>query len=334
MKLMIRGAWRGDVAPTSEPEASGAIAAGAFRDRVTADGASGFPAAAGRYHLIVSYACPFAHRALLAWTLKGLRDIVGLSVVHPVWNTAEGWVFCDTPLSTPDGSGEGFTRLHQAYARSRPDYTGRVTVPVLWDRVLRRIVSNESLEILAMFNDAFDAVGADASVDLRPAALGPEIDALDRLLAAGLASGVYAVAGARTQAAYDAAIDRVFGTLDRLEARLADGRPFLHGARPTTSDVIAFTPLARFDAVYNPLFRVSRRRLLDYPRLSAWARRFHALPGVAETLRFDHILAHYHDGDWAVANRRGIVPALPEIDFRASIPCRDAARPGPTGESR
>ena len=332
MKLMIDGVWRGDVAPTPELEARRVIHAGAFRDRVTPDGTSGYPPEVGRYHLFASYACPFAHRALLGRALKGLQRVVGLSVLHPIWNTPKGWAFADTPLSTRDRSGEGFTHLHQAYARSRPGYTGKVTVPVLWDAKEHRIVSNESLEILAMFNDAFDGVGGDRSVDLEPAALRPAIEALNGTVAADLAGGVYEVGGARTQAGYDAAVARVFGVMDRLEARLADGRAFLHGARLTTSDVVAFTPLARFDAVYNPLFRASRRRLVDYPILSAWARRVHEVPGVAGTLRFDHILAHYHDGDWAVANRRGVVPAAPEVDFRDAPrePRRSAARDDPS----
>jgi putative glutathione S-transferase len=306
MKLMIDGVWRGDVAPTPELEAQRQIHAGQFRGAVVA------PAEPGRYHLFVSYACPFAHRAILGRALRGLEDAVGMSVLHPVWNTGAGWAFGDTPLSTPDLSGMGFTHLHQAYAASAPRYTGKVTVPVLWDRVARCIVSNESAEILRLLNDAFPR-----RLDLYPAPLGPEIEALDGEIADGLAKGVYAVGGARDQREYDAAMAWVFGTLDALEARFADGRPFLHGAAPTGSDVLAFTPLARFDAVYNPLFRASRRRLVDYHHLPRFAARFHALPGVAATLRMDHILAHYYDGDWGVAARRGIVPEPPARDFRA-----------------
>jgi putative glutathione S-transferase len=340
MKLMIDGVWRGDVEPTPELDAQRAIHAGLFRHRVVpapagVTAAAGtehgppFPAEAGRYHLFVSYACPFAHRTLLVRALKGLDGVIGLSVVHPVWNTPDGWVFGDTAFSTPDRSGAGFAHLHQAYAAARPDYTGKVTVPVLWDARTRRIVSNESADIMRMLNSAFDGVGGDRTVDLYPPALRPAIDALNAYIARDLAGGVYAVGGARTQAGYDAALSTLFACLDALEARLAgDGRAFLHGDRLTESDVIAFAPLVRFDAVYNPLFRASLRRLVDYPFLAAFVRRVYDLPRVAETVRFDHILMHYHDGDWGVAARRGIVPALPAVDFRAAaaaLPPRAAA---------
>jgi putative glutathione S-transferase len=318
MKLMIEGVWRGDVEPSLELSSQRQIRAGLFRGWVSADGPTGFPAEPGRYHLYVSYACPFAHRVILARMLKRLEPVIGMSVLHPIWNTPEGWVFGDGPLATTDGAGHGFTRLHQVYAAAEPAYTGKVTVPVLWDRRTRRIVSNESADILDMLSTAFDQVGGDRRVDLAPEALRSEIDSLNAQLSTWLARGVYAVGGARNQAAYDRAVSDLFGLLDRLEARLSDGRRFLHGEPLTTSDVIAFTPLVRFDAVYNPLFRASRKRLIDYPRLSAWTRRVYDLPGIAETVRFDHILAHYHDGDWGVSCRRGIVPALPDVDFRSA----------------
>lgn len=316
MKLMIDGVWRGDVEPTPELLAQRMIHVGHFRDRVTADGSSGFAAERGRYHLYVSYACPFSHRVILVHTLKKLSGIVGLSVVHPLWNTPDGWIFADTALSTPDLAGHGFQRLHEAYRASRSAYTGKVIVPVLWDQKSRRIVNNESLEIAAMLNHAFDGVGGDARVDLYPDALQPDIDALNMQTARALATGVYAVAAARDQAEYDRAVDELFDFLDERERDLADGRRFLLGTEPTLVDVLAFAPLVRFDAVYNPLFRASRKRLVDYPRLSAFVKRFHELPGVAETVRLDHILPHYYDGDWAVASRRGIVPEPPAVDWR------------------
>lgn len=313
MKLMIGGVWRGDVArPPPELEAQRAIHAGLFRGRIAADEAP----EPGRYHLYASYACPFAHRAILARALLGLEAAVGMSVLHPRWNKPEGWVFGDTPLSTPDLAGNGFTHLHQAYAATAPRYTGKVTVPVLWDRARDRIASNESAEILRVLNDVAAVSGQ--GPDLYPEPLRPAIAALDAEIAADLAAGAYAVGGARDQAGYDAAIARLFGFLDGLEARLSDGRRFLHSDAVTGSDVLAFTPLVRFDAVYNPLFRASLRRLVDYPCLAAFVRRVHDLPGVAATVRFDHILSHYHDGDWGVANRRGIVPVLPAVDFRSA----------------
>jgi glutathionyl-hydroquinone reductase len=318
MKLMINGTWRGDIDPAPELDAQRMIHAGAFRDRVTADGSSGFAAEAGRYHLYVSYACPFSHRVIMVRALKKLQAVVGLSVLHPLWDTPDGWIFGDTALSTPDGGGSGFIRLHEAYRASRFDYTGKILVPVLWDQKTRRIISNESLEIAEMLNDAFDEFGGDHKLDLYPAALRGEIDALNQRISRDLAKGVYAVAAARDQGEYDAAMAALFGFLDALEHRLSDRRRFLLGERVTLADVLAFVPLVRFDAVYHPLFRASRRRLVDYPRLSALMRRVHDLPGVAETVRFDHILMHYYDGDWAVATRRGIVPEPPAMDWRCA----------------
>jgi glutathionyl-hydroquinone reductase len=311
MKLMVNGTWRGDVTPTPELNAQRMIHAGRFRDRITTDGSSKFPAEAQRYHLYVSPACPFSHRVMVVRALRRLENIVGLSLLHPLWDTPDGWIFGDTALSTVDRAGNGFRCLHEAYGASSPDYTGKVTVPVLWDRHSHRIVSNESLEIAHMLNDAFDDIGGDDRVDLCPADLKSALNALNAQITKSLAVGVYSVAAARDQREYDAAIRELFDFLDDLDRQLADGRPFLLGDRPTLADVLAYSPLVRFDAVYNPLFRASRRRLTDYTHLPAQVRRIHNLPGVAETTRYDHILAHYYDGDWAVATRRGIVPELP-----------------------
>jgi putative glutathione S-transferase len=249
--------------------------------------------------------------------LKGLQTIVSLSILHPIWNTPAGWVFGDTPFSTRDGGGSGFTHLHHAYAASRPSYTGKVTVPVLWDSRTRQIVSNESLDILIMLNEAFDGVGGDARLDLYPQSLRGEIDVLNDRIARDLAGRVYAVAGATTQEQYDHENAALFAFLDDVERRLSDGRRFLLGEALTISDILAFTPLVRFDAVYNPLFRASLKRLVDYPRLATYVGHLYRLPGIAETVRFDHILMHSHDGDWGVANRRGIVPTVPQVDFRS-----------------
>ena len=307
---MIDGVWQGDVDPPPELDAQKMIHGGRFRDRITV-------AEPGRYHLFVSHACPFSHRVTLVHALKGLENRIGLSVVHPIWDTPEGWVFGETPLSTPDRSGSGFRRLHEAYRAARPDYTGKVTVPVLWDRQARRIVNNESLDIAVMLNDG---IGGDAQIDLYPAPLRPAIDALDARIGRALASGVYAVAGARDQAEYDAATSALFGFLDECETRLADDRRFLLGDRTTLADILLFTPLVRFDAVYNPLFRTGGRRLVDYPRLTGLVRRIHDLPRVAPTVRLDHILTHYYDGDWAVARRRGIVPNPPAASWLTDGP--------------
>lgn len=315
MKLMINGTWQGDVDPSPELDRLRMIHAGSFRDRITADATSEYRAEAGRYHLYVSPACPFSHRVIIVRALKRLESVVGLSILHPLWDTPDGWVFADTGSSTVDRAGNGFHRLHEAYRASRPDYTGKVTVPVLWDHRSRRIVSNKSLEIAQMLNDAFDGSGSDRRIDLSPAVLKSAMDNMNSRITRSLAVGVYAVADARHQQEYDAAMDELFGFLDDLDLQLCDGRRFLLGEQPTLADVLVYTPLVRFDAVYNPLFRASRKRLIDYPRLPALVRRIHDLPGVADTLRYDHILAHYYDGDWAVASRRGIVPELPTVNW-------------------
>lgn len=299
-KLMIDGVWRGDVAGEVCPEAE------TFRIGASAGAGPRRPAEPGRYHLFISYACPFAHRTMLVRALKALEHAIAVSVLHPRWNTTEGWIFADTEYSTRDLSGAGFTHLHQAYSASRPGYTGRVTVPVLWDTKTQRIASNDSRDIVALLDTTFDS-------DARP--LAPPQDDASRTLgdqiANNIAFGVYRIGGARDQTAYDMAANALFGQLDVLSDRLRDGRAFLHGATPTIDDIILFPPLVRFDAIYNPLFRASRKGIAEYPELSQWLRRFWALPGVAATVRFDHILRHYHDGDWGVANRRDIVPDLP-----------------------
>ena len=314
MKLMIDGVWRGDIDPTPELQRKRMIHAGQFREKIEA---GAFRAEAGRYHLYLSYACPFSHRVHVVWALKKLTAVIGVSIVHPLWDNGDGWTLGATDWSTADGGQNGFRFLHEAYRATDPAYTGKVTVPVLWDCSTKRIVNNESIEIATLLNAAPDEPGA-RQVDLYPYPLRREIDGLNEQIASRLAKGVYAVGQASDQDEYDAAVDSLFGFLDELEDRLGDGRPFLMGDEMTLSDVLAYTPLARFDAVYHPLMRASRKRLVDYERLASLARRIHDLPGVAAVTRFDHILKHYYDGDWAVATRRGIVPAEPQTDFRSA----------------
>jgi putative glutathione S-transferase len=225
--------------------------------------------------------------------LKALNEIVGVSVLHPLWDTSDGWVFGDTPMSTADGGGGGFLWLYEAYLAASPNYTGKVSVPVLWDKKTCTIVSNESLEIAHMLNDAFDGIGGDHSVDLCPSDLKQAMDELNPRIARSLAAGVYSVAGARNQWEYDEAMYELFGFLDDLDGQLRDGRRFLLGENPTLADVLVYATLARFDVVYNPLFRASRRRVIDYPHLPSLLRHVHELPRVAATLRYDHILTHY-----------------------------------------
>jgi putative glutathione S-transferase len=306
MGLLIDGEW--DAAAERLPLENGRFVRreSAFRRWVTADGSSGFKAEPGRYHLYVSYQCPWAHRAILFRRLKGLEEVVGLSVAIPD-GRAESWRFGDEyPGAMPD-SAEGFTRLHQAYTATRPDYTGIVSVPVLWDRRERVIVNNESAEIIRMLNGAFDAFTA-VRDDYHPAPLRDEIDRINDLVYRGVNNGVYRCGFAATQEAYDEACDLVFATLDELEARLGRQR-YLVGGRITEADWRLFISLLRFDPVYQPLFRCSVRPLASYHNLSNYMRELYQVPGVAETVRIDHIVRGYYS--IRRANPSGIIPKVP-----------------------
>ena len=289
-----------------------------FRSWVTADGApgpsgeGGFRAAPGRYHLYVSLSCPWAHRTFLFRKLKGLEGIVSASVSN--WdNLAEGWTFAPGPGVIPD-SVNGARYLHEVYTKARPTYTGRVTVPVLWDRERKHIVNNESSEIIRMFNSAFDGVGA-APGDYYPVELRPDIDLVNKRVYETLNNGVYRCGFATSQEAYDEAVVPLFETLDWMEERLAKRR-YLCGDRLTEADWRAFTTLVRFDSVYYSHFKCNLRRLADYPNLWAYTRDLYQHPGVAETVDFDHIKRHYY-GSQRRVNPTGIVPRGPILDFRA-----------------
>jgi len=289
-----------------------------FRSWVTADGApgpsgeGGFRAAPGRYHLYVSLSCPWAHRTFLFRKLKGLEGIVSASVSN--WdNLAEGWTFAPGPGVIPD-TVNGARYLHEVYTKAQPTYTGRVTVPVLWDRERKTIVNNESSEIIRMFNSAFDGVGA-APGDYYPVELRPEIDAVNKRVYETLNNGVYRCGFATSQEAYDEAVVPLFETLDWMEERLAKRR-YLCGDRLTEADWRAFTTLVRFDPVYYSHFKCNLRRLTDYPNLWAYTRDLYQHPGVAETVDFDHIKRHYY-GSQRRVNPTGIVPRGPILDFRA-----------------
>jgi putative glutathione S-transferase len=260
----------------------------------------------------VSLACPWAHRTVIFRRLKGLEKLVGLSVAH--WeNLADGWTFAPGPGVIPDPV-NGARYLHELYTKARPTYTGRVTVPVLWDREGNTIANNESAEIIRMFNSAFDGVGA-APGDYYPGPLRPEIDAVNARVYETLNNGVYRCGFAGSQEAYDEAVVPLFGTLDWMEARLATRR-YLCGDRPTEADWRAFTTLARFDLVYYGHFKCNLRRLADYPNLWAYTRDLYQHPGVAETVDLDHIKRHYY-GSQRRVNPTGIVPIGPVIDFSA-----------------
>ncbi|WP_058555794.1 glutathione S-transferase family protein [Thiohalocapsa sp. ML1] len=289
-----------------------------FRNWVTPDGSpgpsgdGGFRAEPGRYHLYVSYACPWAHRTLIVRALKGLEDLISVSVVHPVM-PPESWVFGDYPGATPDPV-HGYEKLHQLYAHAAPGFDGVVTVPVLYDKARDTIVNNESSEIIRMLNSAFDAFGR-ADLDLYPEALRTDIDAVNDLVYDNINNGVYRAGFATSQSAYEAAFDALFATLDELEARLATQR-YLVGGRITEADWRLFTTLVRFDAVYHGHFKCNLRRIVDYPSLWAYTRELYQMPGVAETVRMDHIKLHYYASHTAI-NPTGIVPKGPALDFLA-----------------
>ncbi|MDG9784697.1 glutathione S-transferase family protein [Metapseudomonas otitidis] len=273
-------------------------------------GTGGFKAEAGRYHLYVSLACPWAHRTLIVRRLKGLESLIGVSVVG--WLMREnGWTFDRARGSTGDALHD-LCFLHQLYTREDPTYSGRVTVPVLWDRQQGRIVSNESSEIIRMFNSAFDALTGN-TLDLYPAPLRADIDAWNERIYPAVNNGVYRAGFATTQAAYEEAVVRLFGELDTLEARLAESR-YLAGQHLTEADWRLFTTLVRFDAVYHGHFKCNLKRLADYPNLSGWLRELYQWPGIAETVDLTHIKGHYYASHQTI-NPTGIIPLGPELDL-------------------
>lgn len=312
MGLLVDGAWREQGASTNAADGAFVRADAAFRGRLTRDGSSGHPAEAGRYHLYVSLACPWASRTLIGRALKKLEGAIDVSVVHPHMG-AQGWTFEPYPGATGDRV-NGFSYLHQVYTLARPDYTGRVTVPVLFDTKTRTIVSNESSEILRMLNSEMDALG-DPSIDLYPEPLRPEIDAWNATIYPNLNNGVYRAGFAASQAAYEEAFDDVFRTLDRLEAHLREHR-YLVGGRITEADWRLFTTLVRFDPVYVTHFKCNLRRLVDYPSVWGYTRELYQVPRVAETVSFDHIKRHYFTSHDSISPRR-IIPKGPAIDFGA-----------------
>jgi putative glutathione S-transferase len=289
-----------------------------FRNWVTADGSpgptgrGGFAAEAGRYHLYVSLACPWASRTLIMRARKKLQSQITLSVTH--WLMGEqGWTFEPGEGVIPDPL-HHVTYLHELYTRADSHYTGKVTVPVLWDKREDTLVSNESADILRMFNSAFESVGADPT-DYYPERLRAEIDAINDRVYTTLNNGVYRAGFAKNQAAYEAAVRPLFETMDWLELRLSRSR-FLAGDQPTEADVRLFTTLIRFDAVYYLHFKCNVRRLVDYPNLFAYTRDLYQWPGVADTVSFAHIKQHYYLSHPNI-NPSRIVPVGPEIDWNA-----------------
>jgi len=288
-----------------------------FRNWVTPNGdagpsgGAGFAAEAGRYHLYVSYACPWAHRTLIFRELKALQAVISVSVVHPLM-PEESWVFADYPGATEDQLYQS-NFLYEIYRKADPDFKGLVTVPVLWDKQRETIVNNESSEIIRMLNSAFDAY-TNVDVDFYPQSLRAQIDEINDPIYNNINNGVYRAGFARNQRAYDRAYTQLFDTLDELETRLA-GQRYLVGDRITEADWRLFTTLVRFDAVYFGHFKTNRKRLVDYPNLWAYTRDLYQVPGVAATVNMDHIKTHYY-GSHRSINPTGIVPQGPDIDFQ------------------
>ncbi len=314
MGVLQKGSWRAEGDFPHDKTGRFVRPDAPFRNWVTASGepgptgAGGFKAEPGRYHLIVSLACPWAHRTLIFRGLKGLESMISLSVVH--WLLREhGWTFDEGPGVIPDpifGAGQ----LSEFYVKARPEYSGRVTGPVWWDKTTSTIVNNESSEIIRMFNSAFDGVGA-AEGDYYPSDLRAEIDALNARVYATVNNGVYRAGFATTQNAYEEAFRALFETLDVSEARLA-GQRFLFGERLTEADWRLFTTLIRFDPVYFGHFKCNLREIADYPALSRYLRELYHWPKVAETVDFFHIKHHYYASHLRI-NPTGIVPLGPEL---------------------
>jgi putative glutathione S-transferase len=311
MGLLINGRW--DVSASMIPLADGRFVRepSKFRAAITTDGSSPFPAAAGRYHLYVAYHCPWAWRTMLYRRLKRLEGVISLTIAIPN-DRREGWIFGDFPGGCGADSAEGFTHLHQAYTAAKPDYSGTVSVPVLWDRRTRTIVNNESSEIIRMLNSAFDAF-TDAHEDYYPAPLRAAIDEVNERVYAGVNNGVYRVAFARDQTAYDEAVSLLFDTLDWLDARLRHTR-YLVGNRVSEADWRLLPSLLRFDLVYHGLFKCNRRTIASYPELSAYLRDLYQHPGVAELVNLEHFVRGYYS--IPQLNPSGIIPAVPTL-YRA-----------------
>ncbi len=317
MGQLVDGTWHDVWYDTASTGGAFERTTAKFRNWITADGAAGptgeggFPAVSGRYHLYVSYACPWAHRTLIFRALKGLEAHISISAVHPDM-LSEGWTFeTDAHGATGDTLYElPFAR--DIYLKADPQISGRVTVPILWDKERQTIVSNESSEIIRMLNSAFDGLTGNSD-DYWPEPLRSEIEEVNARIYDTLNNGVYKAGFATTQAAYDAAVDPLFDTMDWLEARLAERR-YLMGTQITEADWRLFTTLVRFDSVYHLHFKCNRARLIDYPNLWAYTRELYQIEGVAQTVNLEHIVRHYHYSHDTI-NPNRILPTNPVLDF-------------------
>ncbi|MFS2040522.1 glutathione S-transferase family protein [Agrobacterium tumefaciens] len=314
--MLVDGKWTAEWHPVQATDKKGGFVrqTSGFRNWVTPDGSAGptgeggFKAEAGRYHLYVALICPWASRTLIGRKLKKLEDVISVSIVEPALSD-EGWKFGDYPGSDRDGL-NGFAYMHEAYTSADPHYTGRATVPVLWDKKTKTIVNNESADILRMLNSGFGDL-ADNGIDLYPEDLRDAIDALNDHIYPRLNNGVYRTGFATTQLAYEEAFADVFATLQELETRLASGGPFLFGDRLTETDVRLFVTLVRFDAAYYGLFKCNLRRIADYRALQAYMMRVLNIPGVRDTVNIDHIKRGYYS--IKALNPTRIVPVGPDL---------------------
>ncbi|MEM9795024.1 MAG: glutathione S-transferase family protein [Pseudomonadota bacterium] len=319
MGQLIDGIWHDDWYDTKKSGGRFVRSTAGFRNWITTDGApgpsgeGGFAAEAGRYHLYVSLACPWAHRALIFRTLKGLEDLIDVSAVHPDM-LSDGWTFeTDAEEATGDRL-YGLPFLRDLYVKAKPEVSGRVTVPVLWDRERETIVSNESSEIIRMFNNAFDSLTGN-KLDFYPTELRTEIDRINDRIYSDINNGVYKSGFATSQAAYDDAVTTLFDGLDWVEDLLSRRR-YLAGSRITEADWRLFTTLVRFDPVYHLHFKCNRRRLVDYPNLWGHTRELYQMPGISSTVSMAHIVRHYHYSHESI-NPHRIIPINPQIDFEA-----------------
>ena len=310
MGHLLEGVWRTEDHFPTDKNGSFVRKSSSFREHVRADGSSQYPLEAGRYHLYVSYACPWAHRTLIARALLGLEDVISVSVCHPLM-LDQGWVFSEGKAEVPD-TVNGIDFLHQLYVRADPHFTGRATVPVLWDTVSKTIVNNESRDILRMLTTEFRPLWT-REVELAPAPLLAQIDETAASFYDSINNGVYRSGFARTQQAYEDAVKPLFAALDHWEAHLSNNR-YLLGDRFTEADLCLFPTLLRFDPVYVGHFKCNLRRLVDYPNLWAYTRDIYQMPGVAQTCNLRHIKEHYF-GSHPSVNPSGIVPLGPMLDY-------------------
>ncbi len=315
MGLLVDGTWHDQWYDTSSTGGRFVRGDSQFRNWVRPDGSAGptgeggFKAEAGRYHLYVSLACPWANRTLILRSLKGLEDMIGVSVVNP-YMRENGWTFAPGPGVIPDPGNADY--MYQVYLRADPNYSGRVTVPVLWDLERNTIVNNESADIIRMLNSAFDGIGAKDG-DYAPADLLPEIDEINAFTYDAVNNGVYKAGFATDQGVYEEEVRNLFSALDRLEERLGQQR-YLVGDRVTEADWRLFTTLIRFDPVYHGHFKCNLKMLKDYENLWGYTRELYQWPGIRETVDFDHIKQHYYRSHDTI-NPNGIVPDGPVLDL-------------------